>query len=76
MIKLPVDLESRSDWLEVLAATVQRRDELELIADRANQDHGLPFLRPIALIQAQPSSKTPPNRTRLKKVKACRCSIN
>ncbi len=51
MIKLPVDLESRGDWLEVLAATVQRRTELESLADRAHEDIGLPFLRPIALIQ-------------------------
>ena len=58
MIKLPVDLESRGDWLEVLAATKNRRDELELIADRAHQDVGLPFYRPIALIQAQPNSRT------------------
>jgi type III restriction enzyme len=58
MIKLPVDLESRGDWLEVLAATVQRRNELEKIADHATQDVGLPFIRPIALIQAQPNSKT------------------
>lgn len=58
MIKLPVDLESRGDWLEVLAATVQRRSELETVADRAHEDTGLPFIRPIALIQAQPHSKT------------------
>ena len=51
MIKLPVDLESRGDWLEVLAATVQRRTELETLADRAHEDIGLPFLRPIALLQ-------------------------
>ena len=63
MIKLPVDLESRSDWLEVLAATVQRRTELETVADHANHDIGLPFLRPIALIQAQPSSKTKDTHT-------------
>lgn len=63
MIKLPVDLESRSDWLEVLAATVQRRDELETIADRATEDHGLPFYRPIALIQAQAKSKTKETHT-------------
>ena len=45
MIKMPVDLENRLDWLEVLAATVQRRNELETVADHANQDLGLPFLR-------------------------------
>lgn len=57
MIKLPVDLESRGDWLEVLAATVNRRDELETVADRTHEDHHIPFYRPIALIQAQPASK-------------------
>ena len=39
MIKLPVDLESRGDWLEVLAATVQRRTELETVADHAAPGH-------------------------------------
>ena len=63
MIKLPVDLESREDWLEVLAATVQRRNELETVADRATEDPGLPFLRPIALIQAQPKHKTKETHT-------------
>jgi len=63
MIKLPVDLESRSEWLDVLAATVQRRNELETTADRAHQDVGLPFLRPIALIQAQKQSKTRETQT-------------
>ena len=71
MIKLPVDLESRGDWLEVLAATVQRRDELETIADRERRmrTRRLPFYRPIALIQAQPSSKTRETHT-VEKVKA------
>ncbi len=63
MIKLPVDLESREDWLEVLAATVQRRNELETVADHATQDIGLPFLRPIALIQAQAKHKTKQTHT-------------
>jgi type III restriction enzyme len=63
MIKLPVDLESRGDWLEVLAATKQRRDALEVIADRANEDVGLPFLRPIALIQAQAKSRSKETHT-------------
>ena len=77
MIKLPVDLENRRDWLEVLAATVNRRDELETIADREhqgkdrddNQDEALPLYRPIALIQAQPTSKTKETHT-VEKVKA------
>ncbi len=63
MIKLPVDLESRGDWLDVLAATVQRRNELEMAADRAHQDIGIPFYRPIALVQAQSSSKVKETHT-------------
>lgn len=69
MIKLPVDLESRGDWLEVLAATHQRRENLEVIADRATAEVGLPFIRPIALIQAQASSGTRETHT-VDKVKA------
>lgn len=69
MIKLPVDLESRTDWLEVLAATVQRRDELETLADQAEREVGLPFIRPIALIQAQAASKARETHT-AEKVKA------
>jgi type III restriction enzyme len=63
MIKLPVDLESREDWLEVLSATVQRRNELETVADHANQDVGIPFYRPVALIQAQAKHKTKQTHT-------------
>lgn len=57
MIKLPVELENRSDWLEVLAATKTRREELEFKADVENQETGIQPIRPIALIQAQPNSK-------------------
>lgn len=58
MIKLPVELENRSDWMEVLAATKHRREELEFLADVENRESGLQPIRPIALIQAQPNSKT------------------
>ncbi len=76
MIKLPVDLENRRDWMEVLAATVHRRDELETIADREhqgndrdeNREQSLPFYRPIALIQAKTSSKNRETHT-VEKVK-------
>lgn len=54
MIKLPVDLESRGDWLEVLAAAKQRRQELEIKADEYSEYEGHAPIRPIALIQAQP----------------------
>ena len=48
---------------------MQRRTELETVADHASRDTGLPFLRPIALIQAQPASKTRDTHT-VEEVKA------
>ncbi len=56
MIKLPVELESRDNWLDVLALTVQRRAALEQRCAAWGQQRGR-FIRPIALIQAQPRSK-------------------
>ena len=56
MIKLPVELESRDNWLDVLSLTVQRRAALEQRAQTWGQQSGR-FIRPIALIQAQPRSK-------------------
>lgn len=57
MIKLPVDLESRENWLDVLALTVQRRTMLAELAATWGREHDR-FIRPIALVQAQPKSKT------------------
>ncbi len=57
MIKLPVELESRDNWMDVLALTVQRRAALEERARAWGPQSGR-FIRPIALIQAQPKSKT------------------
>lgn len=57
MIKLPVDLESRTNWLDVLALTVQRRSALAERAATWEKECGR-YVRPIALIQAQPRSKT------------------
>jgi len=56
MIKLPVELESRENWLDVLSATVERRSALEQRAQSWGQQSGR-FIRPIALLQAQPKSK-------------------
>ena len=56
MIKLPVELESRDNWLDVLATTKDRRDTLERRAQDWGRQSGR-FIRPIALIQAQPHSK-------------------
>ena len=57
MIKLPVELESRRDWLDVLKLTIDRRNELASIANGFNGRSGR-AIRPIALIQAQPNSRT------------------
>ncbi|MBE3039018.1 MAG: DEAD/DEAH box helicase family protein, partial [Chloroflexi bacterium] len=57
MIKLPVELESRDNWFDVLTLTVQRRAALEQRAQSWGRQSGR-FIRPIALIQAQPRSKT------------------
>ena len=43
MIKLPVELESRDNWMDVLALTVQRRDALEGRAERGNRKAGGTF---------------------------------
>jgi type III restriction enzyme len=62
MIKLPVDLESRQDWLDVLKITIDRRTELASIADKcfaATRRR----IRPIALIQAQPNSRNRESHT-------------
>ncbi|MCC6239365.1 MAG: DEAD/DEAH box helicase family protein [Phycisphaerales bacterium] len=57
MIKLPVELESRDNWKDVLALAKSRRDALEQRAQVWGQQSGR-FIRPIALIQAQPRSKS------------------
>lgn len=56
MIKLPVDLESRKNWLDVLARTVERRNQLEQQTLEWGQASGR-YIRPIALIQGQPVSQ-------------------
>ncbi|MCR4316769.1 MAG: DEAD/DEAH box helicase family protein [Planctomycetes bacterium] len=56
MIKLPIELESRGDWIDVLATTVERRTALEKRA-REWEAIGGRFIRPIALIQAQSRNK-------------------
>lgn len=56
MIKLPIELESRKDWLEVLRLTIEKRNSLAEVAEEFHQTSGR-FIRPIAVIQAQPRSK-------------------
>jgi len=62
MIKLPVELESRDNWMDVLALAVERRWALEQRAQLWGQESGR-FIRPIALIQAQPKSKAKETHT-------------
>jgi len=52
MIKLPVLLETESDWQKCLAYAIDRREQLQAAAD-AEQRQGAPYLRPLVLIQAQ-----------------------
>ncbi len=68
MIKLPVDLESRKDWLDVLAVTVEKRTMLAARAAAFGKTSGR-FIRPIALLQAQPKNKNKETHT-TDKVKA------
>ena len=57
MIKMPIRLETRPDWKELLADAVACRDRLEKIAGLERQKTH-EYIRPILLIQAQPHSKT------------------
>ncbi len=52
MIKLPILLETESDWQKCLAYAVDRRDQLQAAADNEHGT-GAPYLRPLVLVQAQ-----------------------
>lgn len=56
MIKLPIKLETKPDWHAVLEDTVKKQKELEQIAILEEAATG-EYIRPIALIQAQPKYK-------------------
>ncbi|HQL96242.1 MAG TPA: restriction endonuclease subunit R, partial [Candidatus Hydrogenedentes bacterium] len=53
MIKMPIRLETRPQWRELLADAVRMRDRLEEQARREREEHGGEYLRPVMLIQAQ-----------------------
>ena len=53
MVKLPILLETEPDWQKVLAYAIDRRNQLQTLADREHLA-GAPYLRPLVLIQAQP----------------------
>jgi type III restriction enzyme len=53
MIKLPIRLDTRSDWKELLSDAILCRNNLEKISICERQQTG-EYIRPIMLIQAQP----------------------
>ncbi len=56
MIKLPIMLEAEPDWQKVLAYAIDKRAQLQTLADRERAG-GAAYLRPLVLIQSQPRSK-------------------
>lgn len=56
MIKLPIMLETEPDWQKLLAYALDKRNQLQTLADREHLT-GAPYLRPLVLIQSQPRSK-------------------
>lgn len=57
MIKIPIRLETRNDWRELLADAVKSRESLENLANQEKQITG-EYIRPIMLLQAQRRSQT------------------
>jgi len=53
MVKIPIVLESRAQWEQVVADGLAKRDELEAHTKKLKGE----YIRPIALLQAQPKSK-------------------
>jgi len=56
MIKLPIVLETESNWQQCLSYAIKKREDLEYIA-LEEQRQGSEYLRPIVLIQAEAKSK-------------------
>lgn len=59
MVKLPIVLESANQWELALARGLEKRIELEKETKKLKTE----YIRPIALIQAQPNSQTAKNVT-------------
>jgi len=53
MVKIPIVLESRTQWEQVVADGIAKLEELEKRAKKLKGE----YIRPIALLQAQPKSK-------------------
>jgi type III restriction enzyme len=56
MLKLPIKLQTRSQWKETIGGAVQAQRGLERLAQEETRETG-EYLRPIVLLQAQPHSK-------------------
>lgn len=52
MVKIPIVLESRTQWEQVVADGIAKREELEKRAKKLKGE----YIRPISLLQAQPKS--------------------
>jgi len=57
MIKIPIRLETRNDWRELLSDAIKTRETLEKLAVEEKQSTG-EYIRPIMLLQAQRRSQT------------------
>jgi type III restriction enzyme len=53
MIKLPIVLETEPDWQKVLAYAIDKRNQLQALAEREHLAREA-YLRPLVLLQAQP----------------------
>jgi type III restriction enzyme len=56
MVKLPIKLETRSEWKEVLAEALKTQRTLEALAVEEERETG-EYIRPIVLFQAQPKHR-------------------
>lgn len=62
MIKLPILLETVPDAQKCLALAIDQRDQLDALARRERTERGMPYLRPLVLIQAEKRSGTKETR--------------
>jgi len=69
MIKLPIYLDTEQDWRVAISKAVGKRNDLEALA-RAERSKSGEYIRPILLLQAQPTFKNKPSIT-VEMVKEC-----
>ena len=62
MIKMPIHLETRPQWKELLADAIAQRNALENVAKAELTESG-EYIRPVMLLQAQPNRKGHDNIT-------------